>query len=247
MEVPHPGLQGRLSTHFQRWGESMQCSFLFLCCLHPLQTQFFMAPGNGFNWNSDCNVCRLTARLAAAEKALHAEKGWSLLPGSSSRGYCTWAGRRLEAPCPSAEQGKKQRQKERKQSGRSEEKHQQTTRPNGWLPASVRICYSLKYSRSPFPKAAHQGRRVTQSQRPGEQQPIRPGMQLCNSPWDRPSCVTAEPGLPAARERSQGSQVCVWLTCDTATGVLQDQLLGSTSTTKNVMELPTLQHPTFLP
>lgn len=32
MEVPHPGLQGTPSTHFQRQGESMQCSFVFPCC-----------------------------------------------------------------------------------------------------------------------------------------------------------------------------------------------------------------------
>lgn len=225
----------------------MQCSFLFPCCPHPHQTQFFTAPGNGFNWKSDCNVCRLTARLVAAAKVTE-----SLLPGSSNRG-CMWAGRWLEAPCPSAEQGEKQRQKERKQSERSEENQQETTKPDGWVPASVGMSHSLKHFRSSFPKAAaHQGA-GWESHRARPQVSSSPSAQVCSSaalPVTSPA-VTAEPGFQAGSSSRQHCQVCMASWADVwhcLWEVLQDQLLDwSTSINKNVMDLPILQNPAFLP
>lgn len=221
------------------WKHAVGKAFLFPCCLHPHQTQFFMAPGNGF---SDCHVCRLTTRLVAAAKALHTDKEWSLLPGSSNRGCCTWTGRWLEAPCPSAEQGKKQRQKERKQSGRSEEKQQRTTKANGWLPAPVGMCYSLKHFRSSFPEAAHQGTGWGWH-RARAQVSSSPSAQVSSSAGPRvtaPAVSLQSPRLPA-----KGAQPGVATLAD-VWHCLWEVLLGSTSITKTVTELPTLQHPTFL-
>lgn len=112
------------------------------------------------------------------------------------------------ASLPKCRTGKKQRQKERKQNGRLEKKQQQTTKPNGWLPASAGICYSLKHLGNDFPKAEHQGAG-------SESQGAR--SQACSSPpcsGTGLGCVSGKPmapfrkGHPAARADVHGPAGC---------------------------------------
>lgn len=55
---------------------AVQLHFIMLPqgCPCPHQTQFFGATGNGYNWNSDCDISRVRARLVAATTGLLGDK-----------------------------------------------------------------------------------------------------------------------------------------------------------------------------